>query len=186
VDFEIVKEENKVLRILLTTLVCLVLFALFFFLVKEEVSFLAGIIFNLASSFTFFEKLKYKKTGVFKITDSSIELKYDNSEKIIINKKGISEMIICHKCFDSKNIFQRRSGGLIIDIINQGEKMTCKLYVRSRKNRELFKERLKELYKQSVKIKEVDGNGIRSFLFKSNLTYKEIQRIKTEFNMNWV
>jgi hypothetical protein len=51
------------------------------------------------------------------------------------------------------------------------------------REREQFIDLLKRLYKGNISIKEYDSSGSRAFLLNSKLSYKDIQRIKKEYNI---
>ncbi len=44
---------------------------------------------------------------------------------------------------------------------------------------------LEQLYKSGVNIREYDTYGRRAFLFKSNLKFKDVQKVKQEYQISW-
>lgn len=53
------------------------------------------------------------------------------------------------------------------------------------KQREQFIELLMKFYKSGARINERDELGAKCFLLKGNLSYKEIQEIKSKYNLSW-
>lgn len=77
--------------------------------------------------------------------------------------------------------------GFVIKLEVESKENTASEYnILLKKNqREQFIELLEKLYKSGVRINERDELGAKCFLLKGNLSYKEIQEIKSKYNLSW-
>ncbi len=183
---DIVKEKDKTLRYSLAIIFLLVFFILYFSIPESKIVFLLLIISNLISLTFSFDKLKYSKIGFCKILDEKITIDINGEIKKEYNFTELSHLLIDHNYFYANNYFFKTNNDLKITLQKLDDEISFKVLITKRKEKIKFKNILEKLYKSGIiQIKEYDKNGSRSFLFKSNLSYNEIQDIKQKYNLSW-
>lgn len=131
------------------------------------------------------DSLVFRKTGIFKIESNSCEIDRMPIESFSINYSDITYLIIDHFKYHNSGFAFKSYLILKITIQYQDKEISFKVYQKGEDVKIDLINELKKLYKKGVQVKEYDINGNRCFLFQSNLSYKEIQDIKQEYNISW-
>lgn len=182
---DIVKEMNKVLRFPFVLFILTVFIILYFVFSESKIIFLLVILTNIVSLIISIDFLKYRKIGKLRIFDDMIEVEIDESYKEF-KFTEISKLKIDHNYFYRTNFFVKTWNAFNLIIGKSEEEYIYKLYIKGDKVKEQFKNVLEKLYQKGLNVKEYDTNGQRTYLFKANLSYKEIQEIKHKYNLNWL
>jgi hypothetical protein len=99
-----------------------------------------------------------------------------NSLKIFINDPKVND-------YSKKWIVK----GFVVRILIEAKEdflQEYKLLIK-KTDREIFVKSLEILYSRNINIRERDDIGAKYFLLKGNLTYNEIQTIKSKYNLVW-
>lgn len=183
-ELDIVEEKNGTTKIVITLFIFigLVLVSLF----AEEKSFFAIMSFAVAFSFLqTIESLAIRKLGKFVINEEGCQLKRNNGENIQFPIGSIKCLLIDQNSYLTGIFSTTEKIILKISIQQEEAEVIVKVLLRGKREKEGIISTLKKLYKNNVCLKEYDINGNRSFLFKTNLNYKEIQEIKKDYNLSW-
>jgi len=186
-ELPIIEHKNKIIRIILSSIV-LVAYLLFLLNNRFDGNVLTFFfIFILLIKLIFsLDKLNIREIGKIKINEKDFSIINNNStEKIIFNFKDFSKIFITKKT--PLDLFYAGSLKIFLTITlqNTDKEITYNVLLKKSKMRKEFINKLKELYKNNLNIKEFGSDGNRAFLLKSKLSYEEIQEIKKEYNLSW-
>ena len=182
---DIVKEKNKTLRYTLTFIFLFVFILLYYSLPESKIVFPLLVMVNLISITFSLDMLKYSKIGLCEILDDKILIDISGKEKKY-NFNELSHLLVDHNYFYPNHYFVKTNNDLKITLQKPDEEISFKVLITKRKEKLKFKNVLEKLYSSGInQIRENDINGTRSFLFKSNLSYNEIQDVKQKYNLSW-
>jgi len=181
---DIVEEKKDSLRIVASVFLFIGLLLVVVF--NERSSFYAIMIFSgLFSLIQSIEGFSIRKVGVFTIDGKGCELQKGEGDIIRYDYQDIKCVLIDHYRYLPGMFSTTQKVIMKISIQQADQELSFTVLIRSKKVKEELKAILKKLYEKNVCIREYDMNGSRSFLFQSNLSYKEIQEIKQVYNINW-
>lgn len=181
---DIVEEKKDSTKVVVSVLLFIGLLLIVLF--NERTSFYAimgfSFIFSLMQAI---EGFSIRQLGVFTIDEKVCELQRGPGEIIRYDYKDIKCVLIDHYRYMTGMFSTTQKAIMKITIQQAEQEISFTVLIRSKKVKEEFKATLKKLYENNVCIREYDMNGTRSFLFRSNLSYNEIQNIKQEYNISW-
>ena len=181
---DIVEEKNDSIKIVVSVFLFIGLLLIVIF--NERTSFYAIMVFSgLFSIMRAIEGFSIRKVGMFTIDEKFCELRRGSGDIIRYDYQNIKCVLIDHYRYIT-GIFSTTQKIIMKISIQQAEQeLSFTVLIRSKKVKEELKAILKKLYENNVCVREYDMNGSRSFLFQSNLSYKDIQDIKQEYNISW-
>ena len=141
---------------------------------------------NIMTLLFSFQNLHYKNVGKlnFNLEECIIEKLNTETRKI-----KFSETVIVFEKYKIINGAFNINPSIMLNITFtnlESELSKYQVLLKGRKGKKLYLAFLEKLYEEGVRVKEYDLNGNKSYLLKSNLSYKEIQEIKSKYNINWL
>ena len=129
--------------------------------------------------------LKFKKTGELEILENKFVIEVEGSNRKEFKINELTKMLIHHNNFYITNPIIKTNNELRITFQKPDEEFSYKVYVKGKSAKDELKKALEKLYASGLNIREYGTNGERSFLFKKNLSYQEIQEIKSQYSLSW-
>ena len=128
----------------------------------------------------FYFNFCYKKNGVIELTENSIFVKDNGNSTTTYNLSNLTKIEIfierkANNGFSTITLFR-------IVLYNNDNFESFLFYLKSKEIEEL-KNILNYWYQNKITLKEYSETKEKMFLQKSNLTYKEIQDIKSKYNI---
>jgi len=124
----------------------------------------------------------YPKNGYMEIENSRVLINGAQNGTIIAETLPI-QVFDRINIWSSQHLFNRIT--LKLGFQHDNEIFNYTIRLTSKSQNEQFKSLLSHWYKQKINIYEYDSSGLRVFLLKSHLTYKDIQNIKNEYQIDW-
>ncbi len=181
---DIVEEKKDSIKVVVSVLLFIGL--LLIVILNERTSFYAIMVFSfIFSLIQAIEGFSIRKVGVFTIDEKVCELQRGSEDIIRYDYHNIKCVLIDHYRYMTGMFSTTQKVIMKISIQQAEQELSFTVLIRSKKVKEELKVILKKLYENNVCVREYDMNGNRSFLFQSNLSYKEIQDIKQEYNISW-
>lgn len=182
---EIVKEKDKRIRKTLLSIFLIIALISSFSFSGNKIVFIFLIITNLILLTFSYDKFNFSKIGLLKVFEDKFLVEIDGEEQKEFYFNNLSLLRIEHNHFYSENYFVRVNNDLKITLVKPDEEFTLKVLVK-KKAKLKFKNFLEKLYSsKTIQIKEYNFDGSRSFLFRSNFSYNEIQDIKKKYKLSW-
>ncbi|MCL6097935.1 MAG: hypothetical protein M1391_05105 [Bacteroidetes bacterium] len=181
---DIIEEKNNYIKIILVGLIIIWLFLDVIF--NQEKSIYAIITFlGVLGVLQIFESFSIRKVGEFNINETYCGLNRNTGLTLRYDYSNIKHILVDQLRY-LEGAFPAKSKIVLKISIQEYEKeVTFIVLLRGKKAKVEMTELLKKLYKNKIGVREYDMNGCKSFLFRSNLSYKEIQEIKQEYNISW-
>jgi len=140
--------------------------------------------FSIGGALELFEQLSIRKVGILTLNDTYCEVNKNIGETFHYDYANIQHIIIDQLRYLEGAIPAKSKIILKITIQELEKEKAFIMLLRGKKAKAEMTELLKTLYKNKVSVKEYDMNGSKSFLFRPNLSYNEIQQIKREYNLS--
>ena len=181
---DVVEEKKDFIKVAVSVLLFLGL--LLIVIINERTSFYAIMVFSfMFSLLQAIEGFSIRKVGVFTIDEKACELRRGSRDIIHYDYQNIKCVLIDHYRYLTGMFSTTQKVIMKISIQQAEQELSFTVLIRSKKVKEELKAILKKLYENNVCVREYDMNGNISFLFKSNMSFKEIQDIKQEYNISW-
>ena len=183
-NLDIIEEKSNYIKNILVGL--LIIWLIVDVMFNQEKSIYAIIVFlGVLGVFQVFESFSIRQVGTFRFNENYSEIN-KNTESILRYEYTDIKFILIDQVRYLEGAFPAKSKIILkITIQTQEREVSFIVLLRGKKAKLEMIELLKILYKNNIGIKEYDMNGCRSFLFRSNLSYNEIQEIKQEYNLSW-
>jgi hypothetical protein len=172
-------------------IIFLLLIIIFIYLkVDKNASYIVLVLFILVIGYTFKKKMiaSYNKIGRIEINQNEIIILINNQTNSFL-LSDIRDLKIYYFGYSGYRIGRRTSEGdenYLTFIDKYEKKQKFDFYLNSIEEKERLKELFGHWYKERFKFKEYEFGKVRSFMFKSNLSYSEIQEIKEKYNIDWI
>lgn len=181
---DIIEERNNYIKIVLGAL--LIIWLLLDVIFNQERSSYAIItFFGILGILQTFESFSIRKVGRFSINETDCGLKRNSGEILRYDYANIKYILIDQLRYLEGAFPSKSKIVLKISIQDSEKEISFIVLLRGKKAKEEMILLLKKLYENNIGVREYDMNGCRSFLFRSNLSYEEIQDIKQNYNLSW-
>ena len=181
---DIVEEKKDSIKIVVSIIFFIGLLIAVIF--DDRTSIYAIMVFSFIFSLIYtIEGFSIRKVGMFTMDEKVCEIQRGSGEIIRYDYENVKCVLIDHYRYMPGMFSTTQKVILKISIQQAEQELSFTILVRNKKVKEELKVILKKLYENNVCVREYDMNGNRSFLFKSNLSYKEIQDIKQRYNVSW-
>lgn len=184
-SLDIIEEKNNYIEIVLGGLliIWLLLDVMFF---KEKTSYAVMVFLSILTFLHTIEGFFVRKVGRFNINEKKCEVKRNTGEIIQYDLTDVKYILINQLYYLlSGSISAKSKIVLKISIQKYEREISFIVLLRGKKEKTKMILTLQKLYENNIPVREYDMNGNRSFLFQTNMSYKEIQDIKQKYNLSW-